>query len=67
MKRKIWAYVPPKTPKAKPPELIKIVVQEKANELVRAVLKPAYIQPPPENPQYNYIIDIYTKWHRSYF
>jgi len=67
MKRKIWTYVPPKMPKEKPSELIKMAVKNKANELVNTVLKPAYIQPPPENPKYNYIIDIYTKWHHSYF
>ena len=67
MKRKIWTYVLPKKPKTKPSELLKIDVQEKANELVNTVLKSAYIQPPPENPKYNYITDIYTKWHGSYF
>jgi hypothetical protein len=67
MKRKVWTYVPPKIPKAKPSELIKIAVENKANELVSTALKPGYIQPPPENPKYNYITDIYTKWHGSYF
>jgi len=60
MKRKVWMHVPPKKPKTKPSELLKIDVQEKANELVNTVLKSAYIQPPPENPKYNYITDIYT-------
>ena len=26
-----------------------------------------YVQPPPEDPQFNYIEDIATKWVRSYF
>jgi len=58
---------PPKKLKIKPSELIKIAVEKKANELVFAVLKPAYIEPLQENPKYNYITDIYTKWHGSYF
>ncbi|HNQ63092.1 MAG TPA: hypothetical protein PKH70_03875 [Syntrophorhabdaceae bacterium] len=57
----------PRTPKTKPTELIRIAVENKANELVRAVLKPRHIQPPPDNQKYNYVIDIYTKWHHSYF
>jgi hypothetical protein len=65
--KKTWMPFPPKKEKAKTSELLKIGVEKRANELVRAVLKPKYIQPPPENPQYNYITDIYIKWHGSYF
>jgi hypothetical protein len=39
----------------------------KANALVGAVLKPLHVQPPPEDPEFNYIEDIATKWVRSYF
>jgi hypothetical protein len=46
---------------------LKREVEEKANELVETVLKPRYVQPPPENPQFNYIEDLYTKWYRSFF
>jgi len=53
--------------KAKPTELIKSAVQRKADELILAVLKPRYVQKPPENPKYNYVTDFYTKWHHSYF
>ncbi len=67
MKRPVWAYAPPKKPKAKPSELIKAVVEKMTAELIDTVLKTRYIQPPPENPKYNYITDIYTKWHGSYF
>jgi hypothetical protein len=42
-------------------------VETKANALVESVLKPQYVEPPPENPQFNYIVDITTKWYRSYF
>jgi hypothetical protein len=36
-------------------------------ELIETVLKPKYIQPPPENPQFNYIVDIYGKWYHKAF
>jgi hypothetical protein len=49
------------------PEAMKVEVTTKANELIETVLKPKYIQPPPENPQFNYIVDIYGKWYQRYF
>src|SRR5712692_5204396 len=42
-------------------------VNTKANELIETVLKPKYLQPPPENPQFNYIVDIYGKWYHKAF
>jgi hypothetical protein len=49
------------------PESLKREVAMRANALVESVLKPKYVQPPPEEPQFNYIEDITTKWYRSYF
>jgi hypothetical protein len=49
------------------PETLKMEVTRKANELIETVLKPQHIQPPPENPQFNYIVDIYGKWYHNYF
>jgi hypothetical protein len=34
---------------------------------VEEVLKPQHIQPPPKDERFNYLVDIYTKWHQSYF
>ena len=65
--QKRWVYSPRKP---KPPpvaETLKREVTTKANELIETVLKPRYIQPPPENPQFNYIVDIYGKWYHSAF
>ena len=64
MRQKIWVYNPPK-PKVS--NAIKRQVEAKATELVSTVLKPEHIKPPPRNPRWNYIVDIYTKWHRNYF
>jgi hypothetical protein len=66
-RKKVWMLVPPKRTKYQVPEEIKRQVEEKAEDLVQVVLKPEHIKPPPEDEKFNYILDIYTKWHRSYF
>ncbi|MFQ5560743.1 MAG: hypothetical protein ACE5FU_09185 [Nitrospinota bacterium] len=43
------------------------MVTIQANELVETVIKPKSIEPPPEDGNLNYLVDIYTKWHRNYF
>jgi hypothetical protein len=63
-KQKRWIYSPPKP---KPPEGIKTTVKAKADDLVETVLKPQHIKPPPEDMRWNYVVDIYTKWHGSFF
>lgn len=64
---KQWAYSPRKPAPPKLPDRLKAEVAQKAQELIDTFLKPTYIQPPPENPQFNYIIDISAKWWRSNF
>ena len=39
----------------------------KADELIETQLKPRFIEPPPEDQRWNYIIDIGARWHRSFF
>jgi hypothetical protein len=63
--RKTWVYDPPSPSKAKIPDEVKQRVQAEADRLVDE-FKPRYIAPPPEGRQFNYITDLYTKWHRSY-
>jgi len=62
-KQKRWTYSPSK-PKVL--ETVKASVKSKADELVDNVLKPRSIKPPPDDMS-NYVVDIYTKWHRNYF
>ena len=62
--KKQWVYAPAKP---KVPDAIKAEVQKKADQLVETFLKPNFIKPPPEDTQWNYIVDIYAKWYRSYF
>jgi hypothetical protein len=61
--RKQWVYSPPKP--TIPPAL-KQEVEHKA-QLIIANWKQTYIQPPPSDPQFNYLIDLWTKWYRGYF
>ncbi len=66
-KRKTWVYRPSKTLTSKVPEDIKKALKARADELIESVIKPAYLKEPPENPQFNYLVDIYSKWYRHYF
>lgn len=47
--------------------VLKAHVIARANELLTGVLRPKYVLPPPENPQFNYIVDLYGKWYQRYF
>ena len=66
-KRKwIWAYSPKK---AKPPKIsdkLKDEISEKAEKLVEE-FKATYIQEKPTDHDFNYRVNIYTKWYQSYF
>ena len=65
--KKTWVYAPRKAAPPPVPPALKREVETKANALVESVLKPQYVQPPPQDPQFNYIEDIATKWYHSYF
>jgi hypothetical protein len=58
---------PRKTSTSPLSELLETEVTTKANELIETVLKPKHVQSPPENPQFNYIVDIYGKWYHKAF
>jgi hypothetical protein len=66
-KRKMWIYSPKKPAPPQVPDSVKAEVQGKARELVETYLKPTFIEPPPEDARWNYLIDISTKWHGSFF
>ena len=48
-------------------DTLKAEVERKANELIETALTPKYVQPPPKNPKFNYVIGLSTKWHGRYF
>ena len=65
--RKQWVYAPKKPTPPKAPEALKREVETKANALVESVLKSRHIKEPEPDSQFNYLVDITTKWYRSYF
>lgn len=65
--RKQWVYSPPKPAKPAVPAAVKAELDTKAQALIDQHLKPQHVQPPPEEPQFNYLINIWTKWYRGYF
>lgn len=66
MARKAWTIRPAKK-SAAVPDSIKREVALKADDVIANVLKPRYVQPPPESEEFNYISDIGAKWYRHYF
>ncbi len=64
-RQRTWVYSPPRPAKPKAPESLKAEVQARADDLVDSVLKPKHVKPPPEDERFNYIVDLYTKWHGS--
>ncbi len=45
----------------------KAALKAQADRWVEEYLKPQKIVPPPENTSFNYVVDIFTKWHGSFF
>jgi len=62
-KGRMWAPAKP----SHVPESVKNELRVQAQALVDSQLKPKYIEPPPEDPRFNYIVDISTKWHGRFF
>ena len=65
--RNPWEIGPQKKPKTSLPDSLKAEVEAKAAALIKNVLKPKHVLPPPKDGQFNYIIDIGAKWYRNYF
>jgi hypothetical protein len=62
----MWIDSPPRSSKPKVPDDLKAELTEKAERLLNE-WRPKYIQPPPPGYQFNYIVELYSKWFRSYF
>lgn len=60
-----WTWTRSKTKAV--PHSLKDHLTAKAQELIEKHLKPLHVKPPPENTQWNYIVDMFTKWRGSYF
>ena len=66
MARYTWAPAKKKSG-IKVSDALKNETNAKADSLINNVLKPKYIKPPPEDNDFNYIVDIFSKWHGGYF
>jgi len=66
-KRKTWMASSPRQKKPQVPDSIKSRLSEKADEIIENVLKPEHIKPPPTDSNFNYLVEIYSKWYRNYF
>jgi len=64
---KRWTYAPKRGPKPTVPEALKEEVTRRATVLVDTVLKPARVVPPPPDMQWNYLVNLYTRWYAVYF
>lgn len=65
MSRKIWMPREVKVQKHKIPDSIKETTLLQAQQFV-VTIKKERLREPPENPEYNYVIDLWVKWYRSY-
>jgi hypothetical protein len=66
-RRKVWMYCPPKPKKPKVPDSVKAELMSKAQRLIDEHIRPTHVSPPPKDPEFNYIIDVFAKWYQSYF
>ncbi len=62
-KQMIWVKAKP----SKVPDALKRGLSAKANAIIEEHIKPEHVKPPPKNPSFNYIEDIYAKWRGRYF
>ncbi|MDB5337611.1 MAG: hypothetical protein JWN70_3230 [Planctomycetaceae bacterium] len=65
--QKAWIARPVKSSHPSMLDSIKMELETKATDLIQNVLKPKHVLPPPEDMQFNYLIDIGMKWYRNYF
>jgi hypothetical protein len=67
-KRQQFGWVPAKPSKpSKPPDDLKKLVTDRAQELIEQSLRAKYIEEEPRNPQFNYVVDLFTKWRGRFF
>jgi len=58
-----WFYSPSKPSTV--PDSVKKQATARADEIIETVFKPRYVKPPPRKARFNYIVDIYTRWHKN--
>ena len=66
-KKKQWIYVPAKPTKPKLSDGEKKSIQQAFDAVIEQDLKPKCIKPPPTEHNFNYLVNLYSKWYRNYF
>ena len=65
--QRTWVHSPAKEPAVTVSDALKAEVERKANELIETTLKAKYVETPPKDPKFNYVIGLSAKWHGRYF
>jgi hypothetical protein len=63
---KTWVRSSRGTSQLKVPDFAKATILIKAQKLIDEHLKPAHIKPPPKETDFNYLVDLFAKWHGKY-
>lgn len=64
--QRVQMYSPKAAPKPKIPAAIKDHAQAEVDRFVDEVLRPRFLRIPPEEPRFDYVVDVFTRWCRSY-
>ena len=65
--QKTWTRSTKKPVKMSVPDRIMEQVSRAGQLLISDELRAKYVKPIPENSHFNYIVDLFTKWYRTYF
>lgn len=65
MKGRTWVKLPAKVCKSRASAEVKARFQKRADELIKSVLKPKHLKPPPSDGRFNTIVDIHSRRHGS--
>lgn len=67
MPRKSWMLAPKRATSKSAPEQVKSFLKSQADDFVASKLKPLHVREDNASREFNYIIDISTRWRGSYF
>lgn len=66
-RRRTWGFGPAKSAASKIPDSVKARIEEQTNLLIESELKPQHVKPKPSDNNFNYVVEIYSKWRQNYF